>query len=166
MKKTLFVMTLCAITALFSGCWKKKDNADGTSTPPSTNAPVMTDEKTIKVASLDTGNSAPSNNGENNNREMDDALIKGDNNRENNRENNTEESTADKQKNPLEEMNKEVGDIKDEVGDIKDEVGDIKDEVGNINDEVDGVKDATNELEAEIKDNKGKEKKNNRKDRQ
>ena len=52
MKKTLCITTLCAITALFSGCWKKKDKTDAMNPAVSTDAPIMSDEKSIKVAAL------------------------------------------------------------------------------------------------------------------
>ncbi len=51
MKKTLCITTLCAITALFSGCWKKKDKTDTMNSAMSTDA-IMSDDKPIKVAAL------------------------------------------------------------------------------------------------------------------
>ena len=51
MKKTLVITALCAITALFSGCWKKKDKTDTMNSAMSTDA-VMSDDKPIKVAAL------------------------------------------------------------------------------------------------------------------
>jgi hypothetical protein len=54
MKKTLCITALCAITALFSGCWKKKENTNTISSAVSTDAndAIMSDEKPIKVAAL------------------------------------------------------------------------------------------------------------------
>ena len=59
MKKTLCITALCAITALFAGCWKKKDKTDGMNPAMSTDAPIMSDEKPIKVATLDIAPPSP-----------------------------------------------------------------------------------------------------------
>lgn len=143
MKKTLFVMTLCAITALFSGCWKKKDNAEGANTTPSTNAPVMTDEKTIKVAALDTGLSAPSSDNKSDEKpamtEIDDTPIKG------------------------EEMKEKAEELKDEAKELKDEAEELKDEAADLEEKADTVKDTANEIEAEVKAEMKANKKNDKK---
>ena len=52
MKKTLVITALCAIAAIFSGCWKKKDKTDNMNAVSSTDAAVMSDDKPIKVAAL------------------------------------------------------------------------------------------------------------------
>jgi hypothetical protein len=54
MKKTLCITALCAITALFSGCWKKKDKTDDMNAAVSTDT-IMSDDKPIKVAALGGG---------------------------------------------------------------------------------------------------------------
>ena len=59
MKKTLVITALCAITALFSGCWKKKDKTDTMNSAMSTDA-VMSDDKPIKVAALGVMSTEPS----------------------------------------------------------------------------------------------------------
>jgi hypothetical protein len=149
MKKTLFVMTLCAITALFSGCWKKKDNAEGTSTAPSTNAPVMTDEKTIKVASLDTGLSALSNNGKNDNE------PKGE----------IDEAKGGEMKDDAkdEDLKEKAEEMKGEAKELKDEAADLEEKAEELKDEADTVKDTANEIEAEIKAEMKANKKNDKK---
>lgn len=73
MKKTLVITTLCAIAAIFSGCWKKKDNTDNMNAVASTDAAAMSDEKPIKVAALDGMSPEPSGedkSGENTNDEQ------------------------------------------------------------------------------------------------
>jgi hypothetical protein len=54
MKKTLCITALCAVTALFSGCWKKKEKTETMESAISTDAndTIMSDEKPIKVAAL------------------------------------------------------------------------------------------------------------------
>ena len=59
MKKTLVITALCAIAAIFSGCWKKKDKTDNMNSAMSTDA-IMPDDKPIKVAALGVMSTEPS----------------------------------------------------------------------------------------------------------
>ena len=136
MKNKLSITVLCAIAALFSGCLKNKDKSEGSKSATSTDAtaPVKSDEKTIKVASLDTAPPSPSN----------DDKPRG-----------TNDEAAIKEA----EAKEEAIEAKESAEDLKDQAEDLKDEAEDLKDEAEKIEEKADSALAQIADSKKKQKK-------
>ena len=139
MKKTLCITTLCAITALFSGCWKKKDKTDNMNSAMSTDA-IMSDEKPIKVAALGGMN----------------AGMTGGMSTEPSGQNKLDENTNDEQAIAQLRDKEEKAEAKEEAEEAKEEAKEAKEEAEEAKEEADEAKEEAEEAKA---DSAGKKKK-------